>query len=158
MVSAHEFPSVPVRKLRGMGASSREDIVEVFDALDADLERLCELSFDVFTTPERLRALERSERVARRLRTPRHTLTNQLGAQAGEAELGGTLRSALAGRLRISKSEAGRRIAEAEDLGNRRALTGERPRTAITPVTLMTNSWPSSPTSCAPGTPRLPRR
>ena len=36
-----------------MGASSREDIVEVFDALDADLERLCELSFDVFTTPER---------------------------------------------------------------------------------------------------------
>lgn len=112
----------------------------------------------MFTTPERLRALERSERVARRLRTPRRTLTNQLGAQAGEAELGGTLRSALAGRLRISKSEAGRRIAEAEDLGNRRALTGERPRTAITPVTLMTNSWPSSPTSCAPGTPRLPRR
>ncbi len=117
-----------------MGASSREDIVEVFDALDADLERLCELSFDVFTTPERLRALERLERVARRLRTPQHTLTNQLGAQAGEEELGGTLRSALAGRLRISKSEAGRRIAEAEDLGNRRALTGE-PLAPVLPAT-----------------------
>ena len=53
-----------------MGCSSREEIVEVFDALDGALDRLCELSFDVFTTPERLRALERLERVARRLRTP----------------------------------------------------------------------------------------
>ncbi|HYB81333.1 MAG TPA: hypothetical protein VED43_06735, partial [Mycobacterium sp.] len=72
-----------------MGASCREEIVEVFDALDADLVRLCELSFDVFTTPERLRALERLERVARRLRTPEHALINQLDAQAGEEELGG---------------------------------------------------------------------
>lgn len=114
-----------VRKIRGMGASSREDIIEVFDALDADLERLGELSFDVFTTPERLRALERLERVARRLRTPQHALINQLEAQAGEDELGGNLRSALGDRLRITKSEAARRIAEAEDLGERRALTGE---------------------------------
>ena len=108
-----------------MGSSSREEIVEVFTALDADLDRLCELSFDVFTTPERLRALERLERVARRLRTPEHALINQLDAQAGEEELGGKLRSALADRLRITKAEAGRRIAEAEDLGQRWALTGE---------------------------------
>ena len=56
-----------------MGSSSREEIVEVFDALDADLNRVCELSFDVFTTPERLRALERLERAARRLLPIRHT-------------------------------------------------------------------------------------
>src|SRR5215475_2544818 len=108
-----------------MGASSREEIVEVLDALDADVDRLCELSFDVFTTPERLRALERLERVARRLRAPQHALINQLGAQAGEEELGGTLRSALADRLRITKAEASRRIGDAEDLGERRALTGQ---------------------------------
>jgi Domain of unknown function (DUF222) len=108
-----------------MGCTSREEIVEVFDELDAGLDRLCELSFDVFTTPERLRALERLERVARRLRTPQHALINQLDAQAGEEELGGTLRCALADRLRITKADAGRRIAEAEDLGERRALTGE---------------------------------
>ena len=48
---------------------SREEIVEVFDALDPDLDRLCELSFDVFTTPERLRALERLERGAPAART-----------------------------------------------------------------------------------------
>jgi hypothetical protein len=81
--------------------------------------------FDVLTTPERLRALERLERGARRTRTPQHALINQLEAQAGEEELGGTLRSTLADRLRITKSEASRRIAEAGDLGERRALTGE---------------------------------
>ena len=52
-------------------------------------------------------------------------MINQLDAQAGEEELGGTLRSALADRLRITKADAGRRIADAEDLGERRALTGE---------------------------------
>jgi hypothetical protein len=45
---------------------------------------LCELSFDVFTTPERLRALERLERAARRLRAPEHALINQLGAKGPE--------------------------------------------------------------------------
>jgi hypothetical protein len=108
-----------------MGASSRKEIVEVFGALRADVERLDQLSFDVFTTPERLRALEFLELVARRLRAPQHGLINQLGAQAGEQELGGTLRSALADRLRITKAEASRRIDEAADLGERRALTGE---------------------------------
>jgi len=108
-----------------MRSSSREEIVEVFNALDADLKRLCDLSFDALTTPERLRALERLECAARRLRAPQHTLINQLGAQAGEEELGGRLRSALADRLRITKAEAGRRIDEAEDLGERRVITGE---------------------------------
>jgi hypothetical protein len=108
-----------------MGCSSREEIVEAFDVLDAALDRVCELSFDVLTTPERLRALERLERVTRRPRAPQHTIINQLDAQAGEEELGGTLRSALADSLRITKAEASRRIADAEDLGERHALTGE---------------------------------
>ncbi|WP_120313999.1 DUF222 domain-containing protein, partial [Mycobacterium alsense] len=107
-------------------SSSREEIVEAFDAVDADLDRLCELSFEVLTTPERLRVLERLERAARRLRAPQHGLINQLDAQAGQAELGGSLRTALADRLRITRGEAGRRIAEAADLGQRRALTGQR--------------------------------
>jgi hypothetical protein len=117
-----------------VGASSREEIVGVFNALDDDVDRLCALSFDVFTTPERLRALERLERVARRLRASQHALINQLDAQASDEELGGTLRVGLADRLRITKAEAGRRIAEAADLGQRRALTGEplAPRLAAT--------------------------
>ncbi|OBK98402.1 hypothetical protein A5645_03410 [Mycobacterium asiaticum] len=108
-----------------MVSGSREEIVGVFDALDAELDRLCALSFEVLTNPERLRALERLERVSRRLRVPQHVLINELGAQASTEELGGTLSCALADRLRITKAEASRRIGEAEDLGERRALTGQ---------------------------------
>jgi hypothetical protein len=116
---------VGLHRISGMGASSREQIVEAFGAPDAELDRVCALSFEVLTTPERLRALERLERAARRLRVPQHPLINQLGAQASAEELGGTLRCALADRLRITKAEAGRRVDEAADLGERRALTGQ---------------------------------
>ncbi|MGH3970239.1 MAG: HNH endonuclease signature motif containing protein, partial [Mycobacterium sp.] len=56
---------------------------------------------------------------------PAHALINQLRAQATTADLGGTLRCALADRLHITKAEAGRRVDEAADLGERRALSGE---------------------------------
>ncbi len=75
-----------------MGCSSREEIVEVSNAFDAALDRLCELSFDVLTTPELFRTLQRLERGVRRIRSPQHALINHLDAQAGEEELGGTLR------------------------------------------------------------------
>ncbi len=108
-----------------MGSSSREEIVAVFDALDAVVSRACELSFDALTTPERLRLLDRLERVTRRLPVPQHALINQLGEQADETELGARLARALADRLHITRGEANRRVAEAADLGGRRALTGE---------------------------------
>jgi hypothetical protein len=82
-------------------------------------------SYDALTTPERLALLERLERETRRLRAPGHELLNQLAEQAGPEELGGALPHALADRLRISRGEACRRVAEAADLGPRRALTGE---------------------------------
>jgi hypothetical protein len=77
------------------------------------------------TTPERLQVLEQLETAARRLRAPQHGLINQLDAEATPVELGGSLGCAVADRLRITKAEAARRIAEAADLGERRALTGE---------------------------------
>ncbi len=57
------------------------------------------------------------------LRTGRET--NQLAAHADATELGGKLCRGLANRLRISRGEAARRIAEATDLGQRQAITGE---------------------------------
>jgi Domain of unknown function (DUF222) len=108
-----------------MGSSSREEIQRDFDELGAVVSRVLGHCFGALTTPERLNLLGRLERETRRLRAPGHELINQLGAQAGEEELGGKLRSALADRLRITKAEAGRRIDEAADLGQRRALTGE---------------------------------
>jgi hypothetical protein len=52
-------------------------------------------------------------------------LVNELAEQADGTELGGKLAPALANRLRISRAEASRRIHEAADLGERRALNGE---------------------------------
>ncbi len=106
-------------------SSSREDVGAAFDALAATMSRLQELSFDALTTPERLALLEHCETARRQLPSIEHALINQLGEQASEEQLGGRLPAALANRLRITRAEAGRRIAEAADLGPRRALTGE---------------------------------
>jgi Domain of unknown function (DUF222) len=117
-----------------MGASTREDVVEVLDALEADYKRALDLTFDVLTTPERLRVLERWEQMRRRQPAVEHALINQLSQQADPSELGGKLAPALADRLRISRAEASRRIHEAEDLGERRALNGE-PLPPVLPAT-----------------------
>ncbi len=108
-----------------MRSSSREEVVEVFDALEAAYKRALDLTFDVLTTPERLAVLERCERMRRQQPAIEHALINQLSAQAEPSELGGKLAPALADRLRISRAEAARRVHEAEDLGGRRALNGE---------------------------------
>src|SRR3984885_14534384 len=117
-----------------MRSSSREEIVEVFDALEAAHKRALDLTFDVLTTPERLRVLERWEQMRRWQPAVEHALINQLAEQADATELGGTLPSALADRLRISRAEASRGIHEAADLGQRRALSGE-PLEPVLPAT-----------------------
>jgi hypothetical protein len=117
-----------------MRSSSREEIVEVLDALEADYKRALGLTFDVLTTPERLRVLQRCEQMRRCQPAVEHPLINQLAEQADPTELGGTLAPALANRLRITRAEASRRIHEAADLGPRRALTGE-PLPPVLPAT-----------------------
>ncbi|BBZ14619.1 13E12 repeat family protein [Mycobacterium branderi] len=117
-----------------MRSSSREEIVEAFDALEADLKRALDLSFEVLTTPECLAMLERFETIRRRLPAVEHPLINQLAEQASDTELGGTLRFALAERLRITPAEASRRIHDAKDLAPRQAMTGE-PLDARLPAT-----------------------
>jgi hypothetical protein len=117
-----------------MGSSTREDIQEDFDALHAAVSRIVAHSYDALTTPERLRLLERLEQETRRLPVPGHALINQLVQQATPAELGGKLSHVLADRLRITRGEANRRVAQAADLGPRHALSGEplTPRLAAT--------------------------
>lgn len=117
-----------------MRSGSREEIVEVFDGLDAYLKRALDLSFDVLSTPESLAMLQRCETLRRRLSAVEHPLVNQLGEQASQTELGGKLSFALAARLLITRAEANRRIGEAADLGPRRAMTGE-PLPPLLPAT-----------------------
>ncbi|MDI3313489.1 MAG: HNH endonuclease signature motif containing protein [Mycobacterium sp.] len=104
---------------------SREAIVEVFDALEADMRRALGLSCDALTTPECLAMLQRCEIVRRLLPVIEHPLIHKVAEQADPTDLGGTLPFALAERLRITRAEASRRVTEAADLGPRRALTGE---------------------------------
>jgi hypothetical protein len=113
-----------------MRSSSREEIVQVLDALSAAHKRARDLTFDVLTTPERLAVLENLEQMRRGQPAIEHALINQLAEQADATELGGKLPPALANRLRISRAEASRRVHEAADLGERKALNGE----ALPPV------------------------
>ena len=106
----------------------------MLDALEAGYKRALDLTFDVLTTPERLRVLQRWEQLRRWHPAVEHPLINQLAAQANATELGGKLAAALANRLRISRAEASRRIHEAADLGERRALNGE-PLEPVLPAT-----------------------
>ncbi|WP_155772039.1 DUF222 domain-containing protein, partial [Mycobacterium asiaticum] len=96
-----------------MSASTPQEIVEVLDGLEACADRLSALDFDACGTGELLSIIEGMQRVVRKLRVPGHAVVNQLGVVATGQELGGTLGQALADRLRITKAEADRRIAEA---------------------------------------------
>jgi len=107
------------------GIVDRDVIMGVFDALDAAFDAVAELRFDALTTAERLALLERCERVRRRLPAVEHPLLNQLARQATPEELGGKLSHAVAEWTLSTRAEAGRRIREAADLGQRCGLTGE---------------------------------
>lgn len=102
--------------------STREEITEAFASLATALSRVLGLTFDALTTPERLALLEHCETARRQLPSVEHTLINQIGEQSTEEELGGKLGLTLADRLRITRSEAKRRVAD-EDRARRRGLT-----------------------------------
>src|ERR1700756_5450149 len=108
-----------------MRSSSREEIMQRYDALRDAVSGVLELSYDSVTTPESVRLLERLEVEQRRLPASAHALINKLAREADLAELGGKLAPVLANRLRIGRAEASRRVHEAADLGERRALNGE---------------------------------
>jgi hypothetical protein len=108
-----------------MRSSSREEIEAGFAALHEVVSRIVAHTYDALTTPERLTYLDKLEFEARRLVVPGHQEINQLAEQSDPTELGGKLSHALADRLRITRADAARRVAEAADLGPRRAITGE---------------------------------
>jgi hypothetical protein len=113
-----------IRYNSNMRSSSREEITAVFDAVEAEMDRALELEFDALTTPERLGLLQRLETLRRLLPGIEHPLVNEVAA-ADPTEVGGKPAWAIADRLRITRGEARRRIAEAAELGPRRSLTGE---------------------------------
>src|ERR1700739_893540 len=107
-----------------MSSIAFEEAVIAYDAVDAALDWADALDVEGLSTGERVELLARRQGWWRRLPAGEHELINELARASGE-EVGGPLRTMLADRLRIRRSEATRRIAEAADLGPRRALTGQ---------------------------------
>ena len=107
-------------------SSSREDIEAAYTKLDDAFAAVAALSYDTLTVTEKKNLLVRLETHRRRQPAAEHPLINQLSTGCMPETLGGTsLVDVLATCLRISKDEAKRRIAEADDLGPRTAMSGE---------------------------------
>jgi len=108
--------------------------VAAYEALDAAIARVRALGCEAMTTPELFNLLERNERVRRALPVADHQMINLIAEHATPAEIGGALVQVLADRLRITGAEAARRIGDAEQLGPRMSITGQRlePLMAVT--------------------------
>ncbi|MGH3723181.1 MAG: HNH endonuclease signature motif containing protein [Mycobacterium sp.] len=99
---------------------------------EAAVDAVCDDSCDQLSAPELLAMLARMEVGQRRLSAKGLRVTAQLTRQGYPVELGGTsFPDVMSRRLHISKGAARRRIADAEQLTPRRALTGERSEPAL---------------------------
>ncbi|NGX08040.1 DUF222 domain-containing protein [Mycobacteroides franklinii] len=96
------------------------------EVLEAAVDAFCADSVDELTAAEALTVLARLEVVQRRLSARGVGLVPKVTGEASPVELGGTsFPDVLSRRLHIGKGAARRRIADAQQLAPRRALTGE---------------------------------
>ncbi|WP_102143426.1 HNH endonuclease signature motif containing protein [Mycobacterium hubeiense] len=96
------------------------------DALHAASARVAAHAFDDLTATDALDVKARLEQLYRAQPAVDHRLTAQLTSQTTAKELGGkNWADVLATRLRISPTEAKRRLKDAANLGPRSTLTGE---------------------------------
>ncbi|WP_131726695.1 DUF222 domain-containing protein, partial [Mycobacteroides immunogenum] len=95
--------------------------------LEVAVDAFCAESIEDLTAAEALAVLARLEVVSRRLASRGLGLIPAVTGQASPVELGGTsFPDVLSRRLHIGKGAARRRIADAEQLAPRRAITGEQ--------------------------------
>ncbi|BBY08023.1 hypothetical protein MNVI_33410 [Mycobacterium noviomagense] len=100
------------------------EVTAALEALEAAVARVRELNFDNYEPAVRLRALERLETSRRQQAVASHDLIASL-AKEEFADIGGVPHKVIADWLRISCTEARRRIHNAEQLAPRRTLTGQ---------------------------------
>lgn len=97
----------------------------VVERFGAAVTELVALRLDALDVPDLFAVLDATEAGRCQLPVIEHQAINQIAAQATPEQIGRSLKKVLAARLRIRPGEARRRIADAELLGERRALTGE---------------------------------
>jgi hypothetical protein len=111
--------------MRSSAALDRDDVMAVLARYRAAVSELVELRVDALDVPDLFTVLDTVQ--AGRCRVPviEHDAINRIAALATPEQIGKSLKKVLADRLRITGGEAGRRIADAEMLGRRAAMTGE---------------------------------
>jgi hypothetical protein len=104
-----------------------DDVVdEALDALDTAFDAVAELNLNRLSAGQRVTVLDRLEQHARRLPTVEHAVLAALTSETAPTVLGmKSWRDVLSATLRISRSDAGRRLGDTEQLGPRTALTGQ---------------------------------
>ncbi|MBS9535860.1 DUF222 domain-containing protein, partial [Mycobacterium sp. M1] len=106
--------------------ADRETILGCLDAIEVASARLAQCSFDALSTAELVAVLARREALAWQAPVIDHRILARLTAEGHTTALGAcSLVKGLAERLRISGSEARRRVDEAADLGPRTTLGGQ---------------------------------
>jgi hypothetical protein len=104
----------------------RDSISAAYDALDAAFETVAALSYDTLDVRDTLGCLSRLETIRRRMPATEHHLLDHAQTLTSPKDIGAkSWADVLAIRLRVSGTEATRRVKEAEDLGPRTALTGQ---------------------------------
>ena len=110
-----------------IAVTKREDpVYAALNALDAAVDTLLATDANAMNTKKQIFVLRRIEAVSNRLPAVGNQLLTALREEATPAELGDTVARSLANALRISPAAANRRIADAQELGPRRTLSGER--------------------------------
>lgn len=103
-----------------------EAVMAALDELEVAWDKFASLPVHALGAIQVLEVLDRLETHRRRQPAAEHALVVHLQSQATAREMGAkSWRVVLSSRLGISGSDAGRRIAEAAQLGARRAVTGE---------------------------------
>ena len=106
-------------------APDAASISAAFDALDAAYDTVVALTYDTLDVKDTLVCLSRLERLRRRMPATEHRLLAHARTQTSPTAIGAkSWADVLAIRLRISGTDATRRIKDADDLGPRTTLTG----------------------------------
>jgi hypothetical protein len=103
-----------------------DDVVDgALDALDTALDTVAELTLDTLSARQRVALLDRLEHHCRRLSSLQHPILVALTTESTPTALGvKSWREVLSVTLRISRTEAARRLGDAAQLGPRTAVTG----------------------------------
>ena len=105
----------------------RSTVKSALERFEAAAQQLASLSLDALSPTDLLAVADRLEAAQRRVAMVEHRLVGRLDAECAPRELGAkNMAEVLAQRLRISRAEARRRIADARLLAQRTAMTGEK--------------------------------